>query len=373
MGYQVRKLIMRGGKVLFCLWIFYKAESPVLKGVLSQQESTDSESDFDADVLKERRYSDTRRISVSNEMTKGEYENLYETLTQVGTGAFGSVKLAARKSDNLLVIAKFVCKEKVLPDSWLLNEDGSKKVPIEISLLTSLRHPNIVEILEVLENSLYYQIVMKKHGSGMDLFEFIDRSPIMDEGLMSYIFRQLASAVAYLDSLNIVHRDIKDENVIIDEFFRCKLIDFGSAAYYQSGVVFSTFCGTMEYCSPEVLLGNKYLGPELEMWSLGILLYTLVYGENPFCTAQETIQCDLDPPWEVSEGLDHLLSWCLHPDPAVRATIKDVIKHWWVTQTVDATKYELKNILPNSEPHELKPPQFLDELEAELFDRLSQD
>ena len=102
-------------------------------------------------------------------------------------------------------------------------------------------------------------MVMEKHGE-MDLFEFIDRSPIMDEGLSSLLFRQVVSAVDFLHSREILHRDIKDENIIINHKFGCKLIDFGSATFFKPGQLFNTFYGTVEYCSPDVLRGFPYEG-----------------------------------------------------------------------------------------------------------------
>lgn len=362
-GYQVRRLVLKNEKILYCFWIFYRGEFGTTAPSLRTQESTDSESDFDADILKDRVYPSSRRGSLLalQEMQRGEYDSHYNTLYQVGTGAFGAVRLASRKSDGLLVIAKFMEKKKVLPDAWVVSKSG-KKVPIEIQLLTTLRHANIVEVIDVYENDLYYQMTMQKHGSGMDLFDFIDRRPLMEEAHMSYIFRQIVSAVSYLNSLMIVHRDLKDENVIIDGELACKLIDFGSAAYFNPQSVFSTFCGTMEYCAPEVLLGNKYVGPELEMWSLGILLYTLAYGENPFCTAEETIAAEFIPPWDVSEGLMHLIGWLLNPHPSERATVDQVSDHWWVKQKVDPAACVMSKLLPNLQPHELKPPKYLSDL-----------
>ncbi|VDO37970.1 unnamed protein product, partial [Onchocerca flexuosa] len=156
---------------------------------------------------------------------------------------------------------------------------------------------------------------------------------------------QVVNAVAYLHSRNIVHRDLKDENVIIDQNFSCKLIDFGSAAYFGHNFLFSTFCGTMEYCSPEVLKGNKYRGPELEMWSLGILLYTLVFFENPFRSLQEAMHAEIELPWEVSEGLFQVIAWLLQRDPQLRATIRNISNHYWVKQSVDLRKYRFQDVL----------------------------
>ncbi len=110
-------------------------------------------------------------------------------------------------------------------------------------------------------------------------------------------------AVCYLHEMDLLHRDVKDENVVIDNLFRAKLIDFGSAASLpppsdEEGAAgyFRTFFGTVEYCSPEVLEGRAYRGPELEAWSLGVLLYTLLYAENPFPSIEDTIACRYTQP-----------------------------------------------------------------------------
>ncbi|KAK3088561.1 hypothetical protein FSP39_020640 [Pinctada imbricata] len=281
---------------------------------------------------------------------RGLYDLRYHTFNSIGKGAFGFVKLARRKSDNQQVVVKFIKKNKVLSECWTKDSKG-KVEPLEVSLLCSLNHPNIVKVLDVFENDDYIQMVMEKHGSGMDLFEFIDRAPLLDEALASYIFRQIVSAVSYLHGLSILHRDIKDENVILNERFQIKLIDFGAAAYMYPGKLFGTFCGTMEYCSPEVLMGNKYPGPELEVWSMGVTLYTLVFGENPFFDVDETVKGELKPPFDVSRALFFLLRWLLNPDPKKRATIRDCERDLWTNQPIDISQYSWEEVLPNSEFH----------------------
>lgn len=194
-------------------------------------------------------------------------------------------------------------KSKIYKDNWI-NDQRYGNVPLEVSILCKLEHENIIKVLEVFQDDEHIQMVMEKHGCGMDLFEFIDRQRRhIEEPLACYIFRQIVSAVSFLHSNNIVHRDIKDENIVINEKFHIKLIDFGSAAYVTKGKKFATFCGTLDYCSPDVLLGNKYFGPELDVWTCGIALYTLVFCENPFLDAEETIECILRPPFKVGSNL----------------------------------------------------------------------
>ena len=233
----------------------------------------------------------------------GGYLNEYEDLRTLGRGASGFVQLAKRKKLNKFeVVTKYILKSRIYKENWI-NDNRYGTIPLEISILCKLDHPNIIKVLEVFQDNDHVQMVMEKHGLGMDLFEFIDRQRrVVDEGLASYIFRQIVSAVSYLHANNIVHRDIKDENIVINENFQIKLIDFGSATYVVHGKKFATFCGTIDYCSPDVLLGNKYFGPELDCWTCGIALYTLVFSENPFFDAEETIECILKPPFKVSKG-----------------------------------------------------------------------
>ncbi|KAM3967471.1 PAS domain containing serine/threonine kinase [Aphomia sociella] len=290
------------------------------------------------------------------EQTAGEYSKHYVTLKQIGKGAYGCVKMAYRRSDKLLAVAKFILKEKVGAQFWVDGPDG-RRLPLELSLLLTLKHPNIVSVVDVFENDKYFQMVMEKHGAGMDLFEFIERRPRLDEPLLSYIFRQIGQAVEYLHSLNILHRDIKDENVIIDNKFHVKLIDFGSATFMSKDTLFSTFYGTTEYCSPEVLAGNKYAGPELEMWSMGITLYVLTFFVNPFSDIEDTIQGPLALPQIVSEDLEQLLRWMLCKEPAHRCTVAQLMSHPWIRQPVTIANYAFHEIV-DCDRHEANPEMF---------------
>ncbi len=156
--------------------------------------------------------------------------------------------------DNKLVVTKFIKKSKVYSDSWVETDEGNR-LPYEIYLLSRIQHEHIVNMINYYENETYFQLVMEKHGFGMDLFEFIEKTNGVPEPLGAFIAKQLVEAVDYLHSNGILHRDIKDENVVLDDQFHAKLIDFGSATYLTDKP-FKAFCGTFEYCSPEVLKGN---------------------------------------------------------------------------------------------------------------------
>ncbi|KAH8401401.1 hypothetical protein KR009_005272, partial [Drosophila setifemur] len=288
-----------------------------------------------------------------DELYLGDFSKHYTSIRQIGRGAYGYVNMAFRNSDRLLVVTKFILKEKLCSQFMVKNRDG-KEVPIEIQLLQTLNHKNIVSVLDVFENELFYQLVMEKHGSGMDLWTFIERRPLMEEKLGSYIFRQIADAVHYLHEQKILHRDIKDENIIIDHNFNIKLIDFGSATFMEDGKYFSTFYGTTEYCSPEVLAGNRYVGPELEMWALGVTLYVLMFFENPFIDVEETLKAEIQIPKVVSDQLNNLLSSMLNKDPKYRCTMHQLITDPWITQEVNASVFNFSWIVP-CKAHEANP------------------
>uniref|UniRef100_A0A8C8DDU6 PAS domain-containing serine/threonine-protein kinase n=1 Tax=Oryzias sinensis TaxID=183150 RepID=A0A8C8DDU6_9TELE len=280
----------------------------------------------------------------------GQFEEEYQPAKAVGKGAFGFVWKAVRRCDGQEVIVKFISKARIVSDSWV-DDPMLGKVSQEIAILTRVQHHNIVKVMEVFENGSYFQMVMEKHGDGLDLFEFIDMQPRLDEPLASYIFRQLVAAVFYLRTKNIIHRDIKDENIIIDKCFHIRLIDFGSAAILVPGKLFYNFCGTLEYCSPEVLQGHPYEGPELEMWSLGVLLFTLLFSENPFCDVGEILDAKLKLPFSVSSELHVVLRGLLHSNPKKRMTLDQLLLQPWISQPISLAEYSWSEVAPANESY----------------------
>ena len=180
----------------------------------------------------------------------------FTILEELGQGAYGSVKLARyAKGTGNKVVLKYVTKRRILVDTWT-RDRRLGTVPLEIHVLDYLRrdgfkHPNIVEMTDFFEDDINYYIEMVPHGlPGMDLFDYIEMRSNMDEAECRNIFLQVVAAIHHLHTKAlVVHRDIKDENIILDGENRVKLIDFGSAAYIKNGP-FDVFVGTIgESCS----------------------------------------------------------------------------------------------------------------------------
>ncbi|KAK0941192.1 serine/threonine protein kinase [Friedmanniomyces endolithicus] len=267
-------------------------------------------------------------------------------LEEMGQGAYGQVKLARYKkaAANKMVI-KYVTKRRILVDTWH-RDRRLGTVPLEIHVLDYLRregmqHPNIVEMADFFEDDVNYYIEMVPHGlPGMDLFDFIELRVTMGEKECRKIFRQVADAIRHLHvTAKVVHRDIKDENVILDGEGRVRLVDFGSAAYIKSGP-FDVFVGTIDYAAPEVLRGQAYRGKEQDIWAMGILLYTLVYKENPFYSIDEIMDHDLRVPYVMSEACIDLIRKLLDRDVERRIGIQGVLEHVWFTMPDDEDEDE---------------------------------
>eukprot|EP00042_Codosiga_hollandica_P050328 m.598309 g.598309 ORF g.598309 m.598309 type:complete len:931 (-) comp58075_c0_seq1:70-2862(-) len=373
-AYDVKRIRTQGQEDVYCIWISRDDTASLEAGI--REFAASQPHDLNATP------------TADDPSLSGEFERRFDVLEKLGTGAFGSVQLVARKSDNMEFVVKVVKKAKVLQECWELN-DGSVhmislagdpyagKLPREVMLLTKLAHRNIVKIVEVYHNLEFFQLLMERDGPTFDLFEFIDHNPDVDESIASHIFRQVVSAVDYLHDRQIVHRDIKDENIILDFQLRAKLIDFGSAAYMQKGKLFDTFCGTLEYCAPEVLLGNPYPGPELEVFSMGVTLFTLVFGENPFFDVEETIAGSLRPPFQPGHDCFLLIQWLLEPNPRKRVTVKQLVTHPWLNKDVSRKVQEVllaweakpaaedpdaSNIAPEDSEDEF------DEIQAQLYE-----
>ncbi|XP_008279427.1 PAS domain-containing serine/threonine-protein kinase [Stegastes partitus] len=337
------------GGFMFCVWM----SRPGQQGALLQTDRSlqNLSAASPGERIGEASPGEALRSTMDLEQSRacdGQFAEEYQPLKAVGKGAFGFVWKAVRHCDGQEVIVKFISKTRIVSDCWV-DDPMLGRVSQEVAILTRVQHHNIVKVLEVFENGSYFQMVMEKHGDGLDLFEFIDMQPRLDEPLASYIFRQLVAAVFYLRSKNILHRDIKDENIIIDKCFHIRLIDFGSAAMMAPGKLFYNFCGTLEYCSPEVLQGNPYEGPELEMWSLGVLLYTLLFSENPFCGVGEILDAKLNPPFRLSPELHGVLRGLLHRDPTKRMTLDQLLLQSWISQPISLAEYSWAEVVPDTQ------------------------
>ncbi|PHH61820.1 hypothetical protein CDD81_7923 [Ophiocordyceps australis] len=258
----------------------------------------------------------------------------YTIVEDMGQGAYGQVKLARHKQSGNRIVLKYVTKRRILVDTWTRDRKLGT-VPLEIHVLDYLRrpefrHPNIVEMQGFFEDDINYYIEMAPHGlPGMDLFDYIELRANMDEAECRSIFVQVANAIHFLHAKAlVVHRDIKDENVILDGEGNIKLIDFGSAAYIKSGP-FDVFVGTIDYAAPEVLAGKPYGGKEQDVWALGILLYTIIYKENPFYSIDEIMDRDLRVPFTISDESIDLVRCMLNRDVEARYNTHQVLSHAW--------------------------------------------
>lgn len=218
------------------------------------------------------------------------------------------------------VVIKYVIKSRILVECWT-RDQVLGNIPTEIHILHTLKkipHKNISDmrklnyimsylcllvIVDYFEDDDHYYIVMEYHET-MDLFDYIEYNERVDESNVRKIFKQLALAVQHLHDHRIVHRDIKDENVVLDKELNVQLIDFGSAAYLKHCKKYENFVGTLDYAAPEILKGQTYSGKPQDVWALGILLFTLIYRENPFYDIDEIMSRELRIPFVLSNGND---------------------------------------------------------------------
>ncbi|KAI8646005.1 kinase-like domain-containing protein [Parasitella parasitica] len=258
----------------------------------------------------------------------------YEIVDELGQGAYGLVKLAYLKSDSAKkrVVIKYVIKSRILVDCWTRDRKLGL-IPAEIHVLHTLRripHINCSDMLDYFEDDDHYYIVMDLYGVGMDLFDYIEfKESGLTESEIRSIFLQVVAAVGHLHDHRIVHRDIKDENVILDLKGGARLIDFGSAAYTKEGRLYETFVGTLDYAAPEILKGQPYTGPPQDIWACGTLLYTLIYRENPFYNIDEIMEHELRIPFVLSHESVDLIRQMLERDINKRLNIHQVLQHPW--------------------------------------------
>eukprot|EP00833_Pecoramyces_ruminatium_P012219 jgi/Orpsp1_1/1186251/evm.model.d7180000049205.1 len=192
----------------------------------------------------------------------------------VGEGNFAKVKLAKHKLTGVEVAIKIIDKTRI-------DEKKLGKLYREVKIMKLLNHPNIVKLFEVIETKNTLFLVME-YSSGGELYDYLVVHGRMKEKEARVKFRQILAAVNYCHNKRVIHRDLKAENLLLDANFDIKIADFGFSNYYDPESKLDTFCGSPPYAAPELFQGKRYTGPEVDIWSLGVILYVLTTGCLPF-------------------------------------------------------------------------------------------
>nr|XP_042900944.1 MAP/microtubule affinity-regulating kinase 3 isoform X1 [Parasteatoda tepidariorum] len=213
-----------------------------------------------------------------------------------------------------------------------------------------LDHPNIVKLFQVIETEKTLYLVME-YASGGEVFDYLVAHGRMKEKEARAKFRQIVSAVQYCHQKRIIHRDLKAENLLLDGEMNIKIADFGFSNEFVPGQKLDTFCGSPPYAAPELFQGKKYDGPEVDVWSLGVILYTLVSGSLPFDGAnlkelrERVLRGKYRIPFYMSTDCENLLKKFLVLNPSKRASLEAIMKDKWMN-----VGYEDEELKPYIEP-----------------------
>ncbi|KAG0714651.1 MAP/microtubule affinity-regulating kinase 3 [Chionoecetes opilio] len=235
-------------------------------------------------------------------------------------------------------------------DKTQLNPGSLQKLFREVRIMKILDHPNIVKLFQVIETEKTLYLVME-YASGGEVFDYLVFHGRMKEKEARAKFRQIVSAVQYCHQKKIIHRDLKAENLLLDSEMVIKIADFGFSNEFTPGNKLDTFCGSPPYAAPELFQGKKYDGPEVDVWSLGVILYTLVSGSLPFDGSnlkelrERVLRGKYRIPFYMSTDCENLLKKFLVLNPARRASLETIMKDRWMN-----IGYEDEELKPYIEP-----------------------
>jgi len=260
------------------------------------------------------------------------FEKLYRVGRVLGKGGFGTVYAGLRTRDGLVVAVKHVAKNKVV--EWDLLH--GRKVPMELKLLCTVRNvQGVVNLIDYFEREDSFIFVLEHPCDSKDLFDYISEKGFIEENIARQFFKQVVETVIACGEKGVLHRDIKDENILVNvKNGELKLIDFGSGAFSKDDY-YTEFEGTRVYSPPEWIRCSRYLGNQATVWSLGILLYDMVCGDIPFETDNEICNADLTFRSHVSENCQNLIRSCLRIKPGDRIIIGKLLSHPWMMEEVN--------------------------------------
>ncbi|XP_054649307.1 serine/threonine-protein kinase SIK2 isoform X1 [Dunckerocampus dactyliophorus] len=256
----------------------------------------------------------------------------YDIERTLGKGNFAVVKLARHRITKTEVAIKII-------DKTQLDAVNLEKIYREVQIMKMLDHPHIIKLYQVMEtkNMLYLVTEYAKNG---EIFDYLAKHGPLSEVEARRKFWQILSAVEYCHNRNIVHRDLKAENLLLDGHMNIKIADFGFGNFFQPGEPLATWCGSPPYAAPEVFEGQQYEGPQLDIWSMGVVLYVLVCGALPFdgptlpVLRQRVLEGRFRIPYFMTEDCEHLIRRMLVLDPSKRLSVAQIKEHKWMALDV---------------------------------------
>ncbi|XP_017381836.1 serine/threonine-protein kinase MARK1 isoform X11 [Cebus imitator] len=283
------------------------------------------------------------RNSITSATDEQPHIGNYRLQKTIGKGNFAKVKLARHVLTGREVAVKII-------DKTQLNPTSLQKLFREVRIMKILNHPNIVKLFEVIETEKTLYLVME-YASGGEVFDYLVAHGRMKEKEARAKFRQIVSAVQYCHQKCIVHRDLKAENLLLDGDMNIKIADFGFSNEFTVGNKLDTFCGSPPYAAPELFQGKKYDGPEVDVWSLGVILYTLVSGSLPFDgqnlkeLRERVLRGKYRIPFYMSTDCENLLKKLLVLNPIKRGSLEQIMKDRWMN-----VGHEEEELKPYTEP-----------------------
>ncbi|OHT14909.1 AGC family protein kinase [Tritrichomonas foetus] len=253
----------------------------------------------------------------------------YTIMELLGEGSFSKVYKAKNLINNNFYALK------VYPKDNLTERGDEERFQREINSMAFLRHPCVVALHDFFSDDKNFYLVLDLCNGG-ELFDYICDHYRLDEVTASFIFKQISEAVNYCHSFGVAHRDLKPENIMIDKFPYVKISDFGLCGYISETKLMKTFCGSPCYCSPECLCRVQYDGRKSDLWSMGVILYSMVTGEHPWnisntsAMLRQILKADFTIPSYVSVECQNLIYNLIRASPNERFTINEVLDHPWL-------------------------------------------
>uniref|UniRef100_A0A8C7I9H0 non-specific serine/threonine protein kinase n=1 Tax=Oncorhynchus kisutch TaxID=8019 RepID=A0A8C7I9H0_ONCKI len=255
----------------------------------------------------------------------------YEIERTIGKGNFAVVKLAT----HIITKAKVAIK---IVDKTQLDDENLKKIFREVQIMKMLRHPHIIRLYQVMETERMIYLVTEYASGGEILVNHLVAHGRMAEKDARRKFKQIVAAVHFCHCRNIVHRDLKAENLLLDHNLNIKIADFGFSNLFSRGQLLKTWCGSPPYAAPELFEGKEYDGPKVDIWSLGVVLYVLVCGALPFdgSTLQNlrarVLSGKFRIPFFMSTDCEYLIRHMLVLEPSRRLSMEQICKNKWMKQ-----------------------------------------